>query len=521
MAGFDRSADVVGGISGLVQGEAKEVKIHLDLNSGEDYRKFLAIKTLPSFRFQGRIAEFPDEYAGRLGQAVIRQTGDLYRPLSGLFDYQRDVSRMAIDRRKFAIFADCGLGKTLMILEFARHAQQELGSNRRVLIASPLMVIPQTMNEARRFYGEDLAIEQVKASNLPLWTESTGSAIGITNFEALTEKVSRGRLGALIIDESSIMKSHYGKWGQEILRLGRGLDWKLCATGTPAPNDRIEYANHAVFLDAFPTVNSFLARFFVNRGQTQDRWEIKPHAIGPFYRALSHWSIFLTNPAIYGWQHNTEPLPPIQIHIHDVDLTSQQKELVSAKMGTLFACDVGGITKRSKLSQIAKGNHNGQRIHTKKPEFVRNLVGSWPDESTLLWCLYNHEQEIMEKQFPGAASIAGPTKLEKRIELIQQFQRGERKTMISKAKVLGFGLNLQVATRQVFSGLQDSYEGFYQCIKRSNRYGAKYPLQVHIPVTDVEAPMVDNVLRKAKRIQEDTEVQENLFRQFYEGIRHA
>lgn len=488
------------------------MNITLNLNRLDDYRTFLRIKSLPVYRFSGREAWFPDEYAG----LVVDQFRDSpkridYRPISRLFDYQRDIARLAIEKHKFAVYADCGLGKTLILLEFARHVQQVIGASRRVLIVSPLMVIRQTIEAAHEFYGGSLEIEQVRASGLAEWLNSSGNAIGITNYEALQDDTPQGLLGALILDESSMLKSHYGKHGQQCLRLGAGLDWKLCLTGTPAPNDRIEYANHAVFLDAFPTVNAFLARFFVNRGQTQERWEIKPHAIGPFYRALSHWSIFLTNPATYGWKDNTENTPPIHVHIDDVDLTEEQQRIAYSSNGTLFAMDPGGITSRSTMGQIAKGRYKGNDIESLKPAFIRRLVDSWPDESTIIWCLYNAEQETLEREFPDAASITGATPVERRLELIQEFQEGKRRVLISKPKILGFGLNLQIATRQVFSGLQDSYESFYQAVKRSNRYGSTRPLNVHIPITEIERPMIESVLRKAKRVQEDTEIQEQLF----------
>lgn len=488
----------------------------LSMSSIESYRRFLAIKRLPSYSFTGRMASYPDEYAARIGREPPRPKATDFRPIPSLFDYQRDISQLAISKRKFAVFADCGLGKTLILLEFARKAQQSLGPSRRVLIVSPLMVVRQTMEVVRQFYhgGEiEFGIEPVKAKDLSRWVTQIGSAIGITNYEALSEDVPRGRLGALILDESSMLKSHYGKWGKECLRLGAGLDWKLCLTGTPAPNDRIEYANHAVFLDAFPTVNSFLARFFVNKGKTDARWEIKPHALEPFYKALSHWSIFLTNPATYGWKDNTENIPPIEITIHDVELTAEQKSLVSQKLGTLFAREVGGITSRSAMAQIAKGSHDGKRIVTKKPAFIRSLVDSWPGESTIIWCLYNHEQDLMAETFPDAGNITGATPLDARMKIIDDFQRGRTKVLISKPRILGFGLNLQVATRQVFSGLQDSYESFYQAVKRSNRYGSTVPLNVHIPVTDVEWPMIETVLKKSSRVQHDTETQERIFKE--------
>jgi SNF2 family DNA or RNA helicase len=167
---------------------------------------------------------------------------------------------MAIEKGKFAVFADCGLGKTFILTEFARHALNALPKHKRVLIVSPLMVVGQTIAESDKFYGGKLPIERVTSRNLHDWLNGNGERLGIVNYDALNDDVQQGDLGALILDESSMLKSHYGKWGQACIRLGKGLRFKLAATGTPAPNDRIEYANHSVFLDAFPTINSFLAR---------------------------------------------------------------------------------------------------------------------------------------------------------------------------------------------------------------------------------------------------------------------
>jgi hypothetical protein len=427
------------------------MRITLDLSDPRSYELFLRVKGLPRYRFVGREAIIPDEYAGRLGIAAKTTEDHPYQPIAGLFDYQRDIAAMAIRKRKFAVFAEPGLGKTLMMLEFARHAEQALGVNGNVLIVSPPMVIPQTIAEAARFYGDRLKIRRVRASELAGWI-TNGTGIGITNYEGLKDQVPQGRLGALLLDESSLLKSHYGKWGQECIRLGRGLDWKLALTGTPAPNDRIEYANHAVFLDAFPTVNSFLARFFVNRGQTDNRWELKPHALRPFYRALSHWCIFLTNPVTYGWKDNAGTIPPIYVHVHDVDLTDAQNAAVRKLNGSLFTNHVGGIGNRSKLARIAKTGDSH------KPTFIRSLIESWPGESTLVWCRFNDEQDRLAAELPGSASISGDTPEDERERIVAGFQNGEIRTLISKSKILGFGLNLQVCTRQVFSSCHDCYD---------------------------------------------------------------
>lgn len=487
------------------------MKLTLNPNSIEDYRTFLRVKSLPVYDFTGREATFPDEYADRLGVRMKPPRKVKYTPHKLAFDYQRAIAETALNKQRYAVFADCGLGKTLILLEYTKHVADALPKKRPALIISPLMVIEQTIAECRRFYGSDLPIEQVRAADLPEWTRS-GRGVGITNYDALTDDVTRGNLGALILDESSMLKSMYGKWGQKCIELGSGLEWKLCLTGTPAPNDRIEYGNHAVFLDQFPTLNAFLARYFVNRGQTDNRWELKPHALEPFYRSLSHWCIFLSNPAIYGWHDNCESLPPINVHVEDVELTGEQEAILRAETGQLFATEMGGITARTTMGQLAKGRYKGQNVETGKPEYVRRMLDRWPDESTIIWCLYNDEQDRLAASIPEAANIDGSTPHAKRLELIDDFKSKRRLVLISKPKILGFGLNLQVCTRMIFSGLQDSYESYYQAVKRANRYGSTKPLNVHIPVTDIERPMIETVLQKARRVQEDTEAQERIFR---------
>jgi len=480
------------------------MNIYLD-DSVDSYRTFLRIKSLPRYEIHGRMAIVPDEYAETLGVPISADAVASYSHSDWLFDYQRDIVATAIRKRKYAIFADCGLGKTPMLLEYARHVRSV--QPKPVLIVSPLMVVQQTMEECRKFYGDSLPIEQVAAKDLSKWLRNKDGRLGITNYDALKDSTPQGHLGGLILDESSMLKSHYGKWGQVCLRLGAGLDWKLALTGTPAPNDRIEYANHAVFLDAFPNVNSFLARFFINRGQTMERWELKPHALRPFYTALSHWCIFLTDPSTYGWKDNVHNIPPIHVHIHDVRLSEKQEREVQKTTGQLFVTELGGITTRAKLSRMAKCESST------KPQYIADLVRSWPDESTLIWCRYNDEQRAIEQVLPEAASLDGSTPQAERQRIVDDFKAGRVRVLISKPKILGFGLNLQICTRQVFSGLQDSYEEYYQAVKRSNRIGSTKPLNVHIPVSDVERPMVDNVLRKAKRVEADTREQEALFRE--------
>lgn len=484
--------------------------IAIDTGSIADYELFLKIKQLPRYRIGGGFAEYPDEYASLLGLAPVAEDTQTFKPSRFLFDYQRDIAAKAIRKRKYAVFADCGLGKTLILADFARHVAKT-HPGRRVLIVSPLMVVAQTIAEVEKFYGKKLPITRIRANELAEWLR-TGSGVGITNYDAITDDLPNGDLAGLILDESSMLKHHYGAWGTRLIEMGRGVPYKLALTGTPAPNDRIEFANHAVFLDAFPTVNSFLARFFINRGQTQERWELKAWALESFYTALSDWCIFLANPATYGWKDGCMNLPPIHVHIQDVKLTTDQRNAVHESTGDLFVTNCGGIGSRAKIARIGKGFHNGEAIDNNKTQAIVDLVQSWPDESTIVWCKYNAEQEVIAKAIPGCESIDGDTPEAERLRIIDGFKAGKIRVIVTKAKILGFGLNLQICTRQVFSTLQDSYEEFYQAVKRSNRYGSTRPLNVHIPVTELEYPMVQNVLRKADRVHADTIEQERIFK---------
>jgi superfamily II DNA or RNA helicase len=481
----------------------------MNVNSIDDYKRFLAIKSLPRYSFVGGFAEFPDEYAATIGLESVAPPSADYKPSNFLFDYQRDIAGMAIRKKCFSVFADCGLGKTLIMLEFAKHVAK-VYPNRRVLIVSPLMVVAQTMAEADRWYGKKLPIHRLASADLAEWLR-TGSGVGITNYNAIRDDLPSSDLAALILDESSMLKSHYGAWGTRLIELGKGVEYKLCLTGTPAPNDRIEFANHSVLIGAFPTINAFLAKFFVNRGQTSERWELKAWALEPFYRSLSDWCIFLSNPAVYGWKDGCGKLPPIHVHIHEVSLTGDQRDAVYDVSGTLFVYNVGGIGTRSRLARIGKGIHNGEKIDSKKTQYIVDLVASWPTESTIIWCKYNAEQDAIAAAFPGCGNVSGDTPDDKRQRIVDEFKAGKIRVLVTKPKILGFGLNLQICTRQVFSTFQDSYEEFYQAVKRSNRYGSTLPLNVHIPITEIEAPMLDTVLRKIGRVQSDTEQQERIF----------
>jgi len=363
------------------------VKLTIDPNTLEGYRTFLRVKQLPVYKIRGRVAEFPDEYAERIGLVVDTRHDVPYEPSPFLFDYQAGVADIAIRKRKFGAFIRPGLGKTLIYYEFIRTAMKAMCQEKGALLITPPMVIEQTAEEGERFYGKDFPIEIVKSGNVNKWLETCAGRIGITNYEAFrTAELDKGQLAKLVVDESSMLKSHYGKYGTAIVTLGKQLEWVLCGTGTPAPNDRIEYANHAVMLGQFPTVNSFLAKFFINRGQTQERWELKPHALEPFYRAISHWSILLTNPATYGWKDNCESIPPIHVHIDDVPMTASQHAAVgwqnrSRSWQTLLVVNESAARHPCNV-RVHGGSSPPQPLRAASPSLndcLRNLLRRQPD----------------------------------------------------------------------------------------------------------------------------------------------
>ena len=211
----------------------------------EGYQQFLRIKQLPRYTFTGRLAWFPDEYASRIGIKQGAKRKQKYTAPSWMMDYQRGISELAIRKQKYCVFADCGMGKTPIMLEHARYAHKETG--KPGLIVSPLMVIKQTVSEAAKFYGTKYKLEQVSAKDLPSFL-AKGAGIGITNYEAIKDELDASRLGCLSLDESSLLKSHYGKWGTKLIEMGKGIPYKLACTGTPAPNDRDVYKRQEVDL---------------------------------------------------------------------------------------------------------------------------------------------------------------------------------------------------------------------------------------------------------------------------------
>lgn len=323
----------------------------------DSYRQFIAAKKEPIHRVIGNKIEIED--ISGLDSVESIELSD------HLFDYQQFIVKLSLSREKFAVFADVGLGKTAIFLEWVRHISKRVYP-KKTLIISQLHLIRQTIEEQMKFYGwtNITDINAIYGGDLDAWVSKPcasweGDPIGIINLDKFkTPRKLNHSVGAVVIDESSCLKNETGKIRTNIIDACKGIPFKLACTATPAPNDRQEYANTALFLDYIDNFKQFFTKFFYNTGSGND-FELKPHAKVDFYKFLSTFSIFLKNPAHYGFADNLHDLKPAEVIWDKIALTHAQNEaaLMHASAGqmNMFGTNAGGITNRNKISQIAKG----------------------------------------------------------------------------------------------------------------------------------------------------------------------
>jgi DNA modification methylase len=384
-----------------------------------------------------------------------------------LFEFQRDIVMWAAKKGRGAIFADCGLGKTFMQLEWARLMDVP------TLIIAPLGVARQTVGEA------------AKLSMTAPYCRSQREArdrITVTNYEMLDE-FDASAFGAVVIDESSILKSIDGKTKAKLLKMFKATPYRLCCTATPAPNDIAEIANHSEFLGIMPRPE-LLATFFVH---DDNGWRLKRHAVEPFHRWLSSWSMSLRMPSDLGYPDDGFILPPLQIELRltDSDYCPQ---------GMLFPVALKGIVHRAEVRRATLSDRVAAAA-----ELVTANGDQW-----LVWCGLDDEGRALHKTIPDSILVEGRDTRDSKADALASFAAGESRILITKPRIAGFGMNFQNAHRMVFVGLGDSYEQYYHCIRRSWRFGQQHPVEAHIILSDVEEPIYRNVLRKEQQAQEST-----------------
>jgi hypothetical protein len=486
------------------------------------YQTFLAVKALPEhqigydWRTDSYHVSTPARYVGRLSGAAVPISRD-WNLAPHLYDYQDFIVRLALDAKRFAAWCDTGLGKTAVFLEWARQVVEATGG--KVLIFSPLQIIPQTLREAERFY-QDLEITRLGSREaLAEWCKTPGAGIAICNYEKLIAgpMPELRFLAGVAADESSIFRSGGGVIKWNAIKSCKGIEYKLSCTATPAPNDTMEYASQASFLEKLRAEGEVLWTYFT-RDKRGD-WRVKPHARSAFYRFMAGWSIYMRDPKAFGFTDILKDLPDPVIREYGLPMTADQQfqrfTLTEAK-GGLFNDDRLGVKERVRLSQVAKGflyepGSKSQRwtdVPSEKPGFVAQLVRDevQANRQTIVWTVFDEESRIIQRLLPDirVAVLDGSMSDEARAEILERFRAGEFDCLISKAQLVGYGLNLQFCKAMVFSGFDDSFERMYQAIRRCYRHGQTEPVHVHVPyIPELEGMVFSNVKRKERQFLSD------------------
>lgn len=387
-----------------------------------------------------------------------------------LFQFQRDLVVWALARGRAAIFADCGLGKTPIQLDWARLVCQH--TDRPVIIVAPLAVSRQTVREGEKF-----------GVNVYLCREPgdvrSGPAINITNYERI-ERFNADQFAGVVLDESSILKSYTGKYRTSLIEAFQQTPFRLACTATPAPNDFMELGNHSEFLGIM-TRPEMLAMFFVHDGGSVQNWRLKGHAEQDFWRWLCSWAALLQQPSDLGYSNDGFALPPLHVHEGVVAVSADR-----TMEGYLFPIAATTLAERR---QERKASID-QRV-----AYAASLANA-DSEPWVMWCGLNAESKALTAAIPGAIEVTGSDTDDAKERAMLAFADGEIRILVTKPSIAGFGLNWQHCPNMAFVGLSDSYEQYYQAVRRCWRFGQTRPVNVHIITAETEGNVVRNVLRK-------------------------
>ena len=377
-----------------------------------------------------------------------------------LYPFQRDIVRWALAKGRAAIFADCGLGKTAMQLEWSVRVCLERGGS--VLILAPLSVYSHTVAEGMKF---GIPVKLCESA------EDVVPGINITNYEKL-DKFKGCAFQGVVLDESSILKSFTGKVRNQIIDFFSTTPFRLACTATPAPNDFMELGNHAEFLGIM-SYSEMLAMFFVHDGGQTSKWRLKGHAQDVFWNWMGSWAVVLDSPATLGYSPEGYDLPELRV----CEIIADGRESTSEALS---------LTERRKARK--------DTIHLRCAA-AANLVNS-SSEQWLVWCDLNAESEELTKLIDGAVEVKGSDKAEHRSSAMMGFSMGLHHCLVTKPSIAGFGMNWQQCHNMIFTGLSDSYEQYYQAVRRCWRFGQTQPVNVYIIISSREGCVKENIERK-------------------------
>lgn len=416
-----------------------------------DYRKFLENKKIESIS-SGFVVD-----KSKLNPAA--------------FQWQRDVVAWALRKGRCSLFEDCGLGKTLQQLMFAGEVVRHTG--RPVLILAPLAVAPQTVAEGIKF-GEP--VKQARHQD-----DITMPGVYITNYE-IAHHFDFSAFSGVVLDESSILKDFSSKTRTFLTDVCRDVEYKLCCTATPSPNDYTELGNHAEFLGIMSRTE-MLATFFVHDGGNTSSWRLKGHAKNAFFDWVASWACCMTSPADLGYPGDGYTLPPLRVHEHIVRVAVLED---SEGQTMLYSPTVQTLSER----RSARRNSLDARVQ-KAAE-----IANGSDEQCLIWCDLNDESAALADAVEQSVEVRGTDTPEHKVDSMQGFSAGTMKCLVSKPSIAGWGMNWQQCNRMIFVGLSDSFEAYYQAVRRCWRFGQQNPVDVHIIISDAEGAVKANIEKK-------------------------
>lgn len=385
-----------------------------------------------------------------------------------MFPHQRDIVQWALRRGRAALFAGTGLGKSLMELAWAQAVHQSTGKD--ILHLAPLAVSNQLVREADKFgIPAHIATKQADCKG----------GISVTNYQKL-DHFDLSQFGGVILDESSILKNTDGHYRTKLIEACQSIPFRLAATATPAPNDFMELGNHAEFLGIM-SYTDMLATFFVHDGGDTQKWRLKGHAENEFWKWMASWAVMLRKPSDLGYPNDGYDLPPLKFQQHIVAADYAP----DTEMGTLFPMQAQTLQERI----AARRSTVDARC-----EMAASITPA--DKPFVWWCNLNGEAELLAKLIPDAVNLHGGLKDAEKERILLDFSDGKIRVLITKPSLAGFGMNWQHCADTGFVGLNDSFEQFYQAVRRFWRFGQTKPVTAHIIASELEGATVANIRRK-------------------------
>lgn len=393
-------------------------------------------------------------------------------PVGPLFDFQAACVKWALARGRAALFLDTGLGKTFCQATWAQRVAEHTGGN--VIIVAPLCVAQQTVEESAKI---GIKINYCRDDS------QVHDGITITNYEML-EHFDLDTFAGVVLDESSILKSHTSKTREALVQSFRNTPYKLSCTATPSPNDYIELGNQADFLGVM-NAQEMLATFFTHDGGDTSKWRLKGHGKVRFWEWMATWSICIRNPSDLGFDGSAYELPPLNIVEHTVD-GGQLME------GQLFHVVAQSLSERRE----AKRNSMADRVE------LAAKIANESGDACIVWCHLNDESTALTNSIPNAVEVTGSMSIDQKSENVMAFTRGLKRVLVSKPSICGAGMNWQHCNTMIFAGMNDSFEEFYQAVRRCYRFGQKRPVTVHIITAETEGAVKANIERKQRQAGE-------------------